>query len=223
MKKVLLLGSALVLGTFLNANAQEAKTRQSGVQYTSLGPVIGIGGSRISNMPGSENMKIVPYIGVGLVYARDAHWGWGGELAISHEGYSTDLGLNTMTVNPVYLRMPLRAYYFFGDYKSAVRPKVYLGPTFGVKLDEVQYMNGTKMNNSDVAPLYPTSTNQFRTFDVGFNTGAGLNVRMAKGVWLNMDMGYNMGFIDAVKDAVNSNYNVNENLRFNAGILFGLN
>jgi hypothetical protein len=217
MKKVLLLGSALVLGTFINANAQAKQA-----QYTSLGPVMGIGSSRITNMAGSENAKFSPSLGVGLVYAKDAHWGWGGELAISHEGYSTNYGINTMSVNPVYLRVPLRAYYFFGDYKSAIRPKVYLGPTFGLKLDEVQYINGTRMNNSDATPVYTAGTKQFRTFDLGFNTGAGLNVRLATGVWLNMDMGYNMGFIDAVRDNVNSGYNVNENLRFNAGVLFGL-
>ena len=217
MKKVLLLGSALVLGLFFKTNAQDAKA-----QYISLGPVFGIGASRISNMPGSENIKASPYLGIGLVYARNAHWGWGGELGISHEGYSTDIGLNTLTVNPVYLRMPLRAYYFFGSYKSAVRPKVYLGPTIGVKLDEVQYMNGNRMVNSDVyTTYYTTNSDQFRTVDIGLNAGGGLNVRLAQGVWLNMDMGYNLGFTDAVADAAN-NYNVNENMRFNIGVLFGL-
>jgi len=47
------------------------------------------------------------------------------------------------------------------------------------------------MSASD-AVTYAVPGNKFRTFDVGFNTGAGLNIRLAKGVWLNMDMGYNM-------------------------------
>ncbi len=211
MKKVLLLASGIILWSFV----------QSKAQYFSIGPVAGLGASRISNMPGNERVKLSPSMGVGFVYSKDAHWGWGSGLNVSLEGYKTDIGPNTISVTPSYLRMPMRVYYFFGDYGNAVRPKLYLGPTVGLKVNESHSMNGAISNGTDVASGYVVNDDMFRTFDVGFNTGAGVNIRLVKAMWLNMDLGYNMGLIDAVKDAGGS-YNMNENLRFNAGLLFGL-
>jgi hypothetical protein len=211
MKKVLLLVTGLFLSVF-----------QSKAQYISLGPVAGFGHSWVSNLTGTDRFKASPYLGIGMVYSKDVHWGWGGELAVSHEGYKADMGMNTVTVNPVYLRLPLRAYYFFGPYKSHIRPKVYLGPSFGFKVDEVQYMNGNRLSNSDViATTYNMHSDMFNSFDVGLNTGAGVNVRLMPGTWLNMDLGYNLGFLDAVDNTANTN-NMNQNIRLNVGVLFGL-
>jgi len=211
MKKALLLATGLFLGVF-----------SSKAQYISLGPVAGFGHSWVSNMTGTANFKASPNLGVGMIYSKDPHWGWGAELDVSHEGYKMDMGVNTVAVNPVYLRLPLRAYYFFGPVSSSVRPKVYLGPSFGFKVDEVQYMNGNKMANSDVmATTYNMNSDMFNSFDIGMNAGAGINVKLMRATWLNMDLGYNLGFLDAVNDAAN-NTNLNQNLRFNAGLLFGL-
>lgn len=211
MKKALVLAGLLLAGS----------TLQSKAQYISIGPVGSFGHSWVSNMTGTAQFKASPTLGLGLVYSKDNHWGWGAELNVSHEGYRMDNGLNTMAVNPVYLRLPLRVYYFFGKYDSNVRPKIYLGPTFGFKVDEVAYMNGSRMSNTDVMTVYSMNNDMFNSFDVGLNTGAGVNVRLMKATWLNMDLGYNLGFLDAVDDAA-GNYNMNQNLRVNVGLLFGL-
>jgi outer membrane protein W len=207
MRKILFLSIALLV---LSAGIAPAQ-----IEYTSIGPVAGFGHNWVSNLFGMNRFNASPYLGVGLVYARDAHWGYGGQAEFSWEGYRVaDQAGNISVATPMYLRVPLRVYYFFGDYKNAVRPKVYLGPSFGLKLSEQDAMRGGDVLASD-------DIGTFRTFDFGLNGGVGLNVRLNKGVWLNTDLGYYQGLTDAVKDPAGK-YNTNQNLALSAGILFGI-
>jgi hypothetical protein len=232
MKKVLLFAAGILIAS-TQSFAQNAQTL-SNSQFISIGPVIGFGDSWVGHMSNSSayfgnvssKTMFMPsgYIGVGLIYARNEHWGWGGQLTLGTEGYKEQYTYNpefgrpyteTYTATPLYLRVPLRAYYFFGDYRNTVRPKVYLGPSFGLKLSESDNVSGG--TESNVA----ATTGTFRTFDFGINAGAGVNIKLAKTIWLNMDLGYTQGLVDVLKDPEN-NYNVNHNLDFNAGVLFGI-
>ncbi len=184
--------------------------------YLSLGPVLGFGHSWVSNMGGTMRFMPSGSIGVGMVYAKHEHWGWGAQLSFTSEGYYTNYnGFNAMGV-PGYLRMPVRAYYFFGDYKNIVRPKVYLGPSIGVKL-----MEQTTRDNVVAGHDMLLHTGDFRTLDFGLNAGAGVNIQLAKGTWLNLDLGYYHGLTDVLDDPAAMNI-MNRNLGINAGILFGL-
>jgi len=207
MKKILLLTTGILM----------ALSTESMAQYLSLGPVGGFGGSWTTGLPGSNRTQPSGYLGLGLVYSKNIHWGWGAQLEVSSEGYRREAMGDEVRDNPVYLRLPIRGYYFFGDYGSKVRPKVYLGPSFGLKLGESSSMS-TMYSDAYMAG----SSNNFRTFDFGLDAGAGLNVRLAKATWLNMDLGYYQGLMDAVKNDAAGNTNMNENLRFNVGVLFGL-
>ncbi|HXS35489.1 MAG TPA: porin family protein [Flavipsychrobacter sp.] len=207
MKRILLLATTIMFAT----------VPQSFAQYISLGPVGGFGTSWVGNMPGTTKFQPSGYLGVGLIYAKNVHWGWGGQLQVSSEGYrKEDMMGDISMVNPVYLRLPLRAYYFFGKQNDNIRPKLYLGPSFGLKLAE----------SSSMSPYYsdayiPGASNDFRTFDFGLNAGAGVNIRLVRATWLNLDLGYYQGLTDAVKDP-SGNYNVNHNLALNVGVLFGI-
>lgn len=214
MRKVLLMIMALTM-FHVAAEAQDAK-KKSDAQYLSLGPVAGIGLNWVSNMGGSGKAMPSGNLGIGLIYAKNEHWGFGGQLTVSAEGYDVMYNGNEMKAVPLYLRMPLRAYYFFGDYKNTVRPKVYLGPSFAAKLSENDYMAN---RFSDVAAYNNTGT--IRPFDIGINAGAGLNFKLAHATWLNLDLGYTQGLLDVVDDPA-KHYNTNQNLAVNAGILFGL-
>lgn len=231
MKKVLLFAT----GALLAATQSFAQNTQnmSNSQFMSIGPVVGFGNSWVGNMSApnyfgnvTAKSKFMPsgYIGVGLIYARNEHWGWGGQLTLGTEGYkkeftyTPDFGRSltqTYTATPLYLRLPLRAYYFFGDYRNIVRPKVYLGPSFGLKLSESDNVSNGSENS------LANTTGTFRTFDFGINAGAGVNIKLAKAMWLNMDLGYTQGLVDVLKDP-HDNYNVSHNLDFNAGLLFGI-
>lgn len=187
-------------------------------QYISIGPVASFGHSWVSNVGGNTRFNPSGSLGVGMIYSRQNNWGFGADLALSFEGLTKDELIDgttyTVKVRPLYLRIPLKVYYFFGDYGDNIRPKVYLGPTLGFKLDEI----------NDVEP-YSTEArlpdNFFRSFDLGLQAGAGANFKISGRTWLNLDLGYYVGLLDAV-DAAADNYNMNQNLRLNVGVLFGL-
>lgn len=214
MKKVLFI--AAILTAFQASSFAQETARKSNTQYLSLGPVAGVGLNWVSNMAGSSKGMVATNFGIGLIYAKDDHWGWGGQLVASAEGYNVSYNGTTVKAMPLYLRMPLRAYYFFGDYKDVVRPKIYLGPSLAVKLSE----NDDFPNHYTDAAIY-NNTGMFRTFDLGINAGAGVNIKVSKATWLNLDLGYTQGLMDVVDDPA-SHYNTNQNLAFNAGVLFGL-
>jgi hypothetical protein len=212
MKRILLFAAGLLALT-TSSNAQSSKM---GSDLT-LGPVVGMGNSWVGNMPGTNRFMPNGNIGVAAIYSDNSHWGWGSQLTFASEGYRIDYMGNTYTAAPLYLRLqPIRAYYFFGDVKSIVRPKIYLAPSLGIKLSEMDYVNG--YHDSYMAGNMGT----FRTLDFGLNAGAGVNVKLARGTWLNADLGYYQGLTDAVKGGMATNYNVNHNLGLNLGVLFAI-
>ncbi len=214
MKKTLLLAAIAMIG--LGANAQETTKKKNEAQYLSIGPVAGVGMNWVSGLPGSSKAMLSTNFGLGMIYAKNEHWGFGGQLMVSAEGYDFDYGGHEFKAMPLYLRMPLRAYYFFGDFKNTVRPKVYIGPSLAVKLSENDNMPARNMDN-----FINRNSGEFNPFDLGINAGGGVNIKMSRSIWLNLDVAYTQGLLDAVNDPA-GNYNTNMNLGFGAGLLFGL-
>jgi len=212
MKKIVLLTAAF---TITLAGAALAQDKKSNAEYISIGPVIGFSHNWVSNMYGSNKLNAGGYIGAGLVYSKDPHWAWGGQVTFSKEGYRVGDPINNISTGiPVYLRIPLRAYYFFGNYGDDIRPKVYLGPSFGIKLAESDdTRGGDVLNAQNIGPC--------RTFEAGINAGVGMDVRVKKGVWFDTDLGYTQGLTDAVKDPAGT-YNTSQNLAISFGLLFGI-
>jgi hypothetical protein len=215
--------------TYTTTSTYAAYTRPSAgkrsmASHLSLGPVIGLGGSWVSNVSGDKNFKFAPALGVGLVYSRNDHFGIGAQLLVSHEGYSTEYTManghkEELQINPVYLRLPVQFTYFFGNYGDRVRPKIYAGPSIAVKVDEVYHYTASNLNPTE--GNY-TSGNMFRTFDAGLTAGLGANIRIGKLMWLNTDIGYYHGLVDVIENDAANNFNANRNLRLNVGLMWGL-
>lgn len=211
----------IVLTTGLVLSALISTYAQSGAQYWSLGPVLGFGGSWLT---GLNNQDFMPSgeVGLGVIYSRHEHWGFGADLTGSSEGYSVDYMKDNISyhtdVMPVYLRLTPKAYYFFGEYGDVVRPKLYLGPSVAYKMSEEQSM--TKSSNvvmSDVPATVAPRGDVFNDWDFGIKVGAGANIQLAKSVWFNADAGYYQGLAD-----VTGMDNMNSHLRLNLGVMFGL-
>lgn len=215
MKKIGLLTLCIALSLAGMAQDQDNKKMPS---YISIGPTVGVGHSWVSSEP---NMNFKPSVeaGVSVLYSRYNHWGFGGIVSVSHEGYSTDVyKLNnwyTNTFDPVYLRVTPRAYYFFGQYGNAVRPKVYAGPSLGIIVSEDKYIN--EPGPIETSNNVPISANVFNTVDFGANVGAGVNIQLYKRTWLNVDADYYHGFTNATIRG-----NKNRRVRGNVGLLFGI-
>lgn len=206
--KVIMLAATLF--TTVPSFGQNSKS-----QYMSVGPVVGMGHSWLSDR--NNVFKPSAHLGLGLVYSKHENWGVGGIVTVSHEGYAYEYVRNGSiyknAVDPTYLRMNPRVYYFFGRYTDVVRPKLFIGPSLGVKLTEDRYYDEPLMNGDYVT--YNTSST-FNTMDLGINTGAGVNIKLGTNTWLNLDADYYHGLTNATPDG-----SKNRALRANAGLMFG--
>ena len=201
-----------------------AQNANSFASHLSLGPVLGIGGSWVSNTSGNRGFKTSPALGIGLVYSTNQHFGIGAQLLVSHEGYETEYTMpngsrEEVEINPVYLRLPIQFTYFFGDFGDRVRPKIYVGPSIAVKVDEVHHYTSDALR-----PLEGDlkSGDLFDGFDAGLTAGIGANFRIGRLTWLNTDIGYYHGLVDVLDNDVSRNFNGNRNLRLNVGLMWGL-
>jgi len=192
-------------------------TQQVKAQHVSLGPAIGFGDAWMSNM---DNVQFKPTFNVGatFIYSVVPHFGIGADLRVHFmEGVAekTTMGsiVEKTSLNATYLRLPIKFIYFFGQYGDRLRPKLYVGPSFGVLL-------GGKTISKQENPDYRTeinTTDVLNSFDFGLMAGAGLNWRLHKATWLNLDLIYTHGLTDAGKM---DGYQANRNFGISAGITF---
>jgi len=138
--------------------------------------------------------------GITAIYAPGAHWGAGIDVLYSGEGVKLKSGDYENMSQVDYLRIPLKAIYFFRKYEDDFRPKVSLGPTLGFKVDDY----GNK---------------GFTSFDFGANASLGFNYRLMRAVWLNVDVSYYQGFLDVYD--LNDVNDHNGNVRLNVGLCLG--
>jgi hypothetical protein len=200
MKKIIL-SALLFLG--VHAFAQNNNT---------IVPVPPIEQSKLSIgfMGGYGHSFIMPYqnytfnssweAGLSSTYSNWAHWALGFDITYSSEGSSLKVSDQTYKTQLDYIRVPMRAIYFFKDYEDDFRPKITLGPTLGFLVNEV---------NSTGASA----------FDLGGSVSLGFNYRLMRAVWLTADVNYYQGFLDVYSD--NSLNDMNGNARINLGLSFG--
>lgn len=175
----------------------------------SLGPNAGVGSSWISNTTNSK-AKLSGNAGLALVYSAAEHFGIGLDAKYSFEGGKFQQGSQDVTADLNYFRLPLKAIYFFGSYGSKVRPKVFVGPSFGFLAGGETQIEGQQN------PI--KSKDYFKSFDFGVTAGAGVNVRLVKNTWFNADVNYLHGITD-----IRENFDQhNRNLGVNVGVNFGL-
>ena len=214
-----------------------AQEKKSTAKFMSLGPVVGLGHSWINNgkYPGGDKQLFKPVLqlGVSFIYSRKEHWGFGGDGVISHEGYKSVLGyplvlvlrqtnpyanpmFEHLTIHPVYVRIRPKFYYFFGSYRHTVRPKVVVGPSVGYKLDEIWYIDEEKIDKK----LQSATGEIYKKMDVGGLIGVGLNIRLTKSSWFNIDGNYYHGFMNVSR---HNGFNIqNRHLKLTAGVMLGI-
>lgn len=215
MKKILL--SIVSLAT-IGISAASA-------QYVSFGPIVG-GGFSGANHDNRETVKIGSYeVGLSMIYAKKEHWGFGVDLLYSKEGFRENYRMPSainfdVQHNLHYVRIPIKAIYFFGQYNDKFRPKIFGGPTLGFGVAEVNKFianneaTETYLNRADINYINECNT----SIDLGLQIGAGINFNMGKGRWLNTDVSYYHGLLN---QAGNDNEKfTNYNLRLNVGLLF---
>ena len=207
-----LLCIALIV-TVCSVRAQKFK------QNVSFGPIVGLGHSWVSGLEGDKEFKLSPSAGVTMVYSAGAHWGFGFDVKFSREGVKQEqpflAGSSEATLNAHYIRMPFKAMYFFGQLGDKVRPKIMAGPSLGFLVGGKQKLEA---NHETIAEV--KSKDIVNTFDIGVNSGLGLNMRLTRNTWLNTDVTYYHGLRDIRK---NGDFDwKNRNIAWNVGVAFGI-
>ena len=213
MKRHLLLLGALAIALAGNA------------QRSSIGITGGGGFSWMSNTGHNLDKHASYNGGLTYVYSSETHWGLGVDVKYSREGakyeYPGVLGgilsnvtnkTYSYTSDADYIRVPLRAIYFFNKYDKAVRPNISLGPSFGFLTGGT--ISNSQNNNKD------NVTDYYKKFDFGLQATAGASFRLATALWLTADIAYYQGLI---KQNINgSNNMMNGNLVLNLGLRIGI-
>lgn len=174
-----------------------------------VGPVAGFGHAWLSGGEGNNKYKASGNFGLQLYYSPTDHIGIGAGLGYSIEGGKREIGATTYTARLNYLRLPIQAIYFFGDFGDRVRPKIGFGPSIGFLLGGKQSIGSGETGVGD----------DYKSIDVGMIANGGIHYRLVSGIWLTMDMNYYFGLADITEAAVK---NKNHNIGFNAGLAFGV-
>ncbi len=238
MKKLILAVTVLCTASLLNA------------QKFSIGPSVGVGHAWLSE---NINLVVVPGVGasttyegnkqfytafnagVAMNYSGNESWGVGMDIKYSKEGGQYQFKANNedydLSLKHTYIRVPIRATYYFREWGDGIRPKVSAGPTLGFLMDAESRFEGAGIASQDETT---DTKDEIEKFDLGLNAGIGCNFRLAPNMWLNTDIVYNHGFMKVNKNdppAVGTTPGIymqptgdfkNRNVSLNVGLLFGL-
>ncbi|MBC8172830.1 MAG: PorT family protein [Chitinophagales bacterium] len=207
MNKLKIVGMTLCAG-FLYFSAA--------AQTISLGPIGSFGGSwvSVSDSSGADKLFHPAWsVGLTLIYSPSEHWGFGLDARYSREGSTFKHQISgtevETTLNLAYVRIPLKAIYFFKEYGDPVRPKLFAGPSFGL-------LASAEAEDFDQTSFY-------NALDIGLIIGGGVNIRLAEAIWLNTDLAYYQGLMDISNDDIGlTENNLNSNVSLSVGLAFGI-
>jgi hypothetical protein len=209
MKKIIL--SSLLIGGALAAKSQNL----------SMGPVIGINHSWLTNSGNNRHFNPGLNVGGTLTYSFNPSWGVGADLLFSMEGVknrSENMATTTRDANLNFIRFQPKLIHFFGDLGDAVRPKLFVGGSLGVLTGgSTKTIVSTNDESADVVTKRP-SKDLYNSFDAGIMAGGGINFRIGTATWLNTDLVYNNGLVDLTKS--DNNWSASRGVSFNVGITF---
>ena len=193
-------------------------------QSNSLGINAGFGHSWIKN---HQDVQFNPHgnFGVSFVHSTKSSFGFGADLKFSFEGgqeeYTAGGSKFEHTTDLNYVRVPLKAIFFFGNYGQRLRPKIHVGPSLGFLVGAndkiVNTANGNILSDRK-------SDDDYHNFDIGVQGGVGFNYRLVKNTWFTTDLNYYTGFKDIRQPLVGGTQPkyVNNNVALNIGVNWGI-
>ena len=192
-------------------------------QNVSFGPIAGFNHSWITGTSQSDREFNAGFtVGARLTYSIDPHWAIGADAVFSNEGFrAKNMISQTQFTNNTdlnYIRIPLKATYFFGELGDKLRPKLYLGPSLGFLVGGKTELETRNMTTGATINTKTNSRDNYKSFDAGAIIGTGFNYRIGSSTWLNFDLSYTNGFMDISKSV--STWNSNRNFGVGLGVTF---
>lgn len=201
-------------------------------QTLSIGPRIG---GTLTKFGGLNNASYKPGLTAGafLVYSKREHSGLGIEILYSGEGsMHENTTINGSTTNKYeyntrlhYIKVPFHATYFFNNAGDNLRPKISLGPSVGFLMGTKQNITLTSITNgtSTVTKSENRLLDNYNRLDVGLALRTGFNYKIKSKLWLNVDLRYNYGFLNILKNAAYGSDKINnQGASLSIGLGYGL-
>lgn len=203
IKNYLLLVSFLII---LNSTAFS--------QYVTFGRAFSFGHAYITEKDVQHKFFFSLTGGLSITYADNEHYGFAADVVYATEGSnSKTAGVAGDIQNKIklgYIRIPFKYIRFLGEYGDPIRPKIFVGPSFG-------YLVSAETNKENTKA-------EFNKFDMGLHIGVGANKIICDRIWLNTDITYTQGILDVTKQSQNNNeINLNGSVRLNISLLLGTN
>lgn len=176
---------------FFGANFMTAQA-----QNTSIGLRGGLNFAKISGDDVSPDTKSKLGVNFGalLTYSITSNFGITGELNFTGKGYKD--GSSDVTVGINYLEIPIYGAYYFGAADASLRPKIFAGPTVGILMTATAKGDDTDL---DLKEFY-------EPLELGAVFGVGVHKRVGDGNWVCIDLRYNLGVTDIIKDNLGTIY-----------------
>lgn len=202
MKKIILLASLFssLISFSQNNNGLDPPVPAEQSVF-SIGPQGGFGHTFITPYKGARFQPSWD-AGVAAIYAPGVHWGVQLDIRYSAEGCKIE-DVENKSTNAIflrYVRVPLKAVYFFNRYEDDFRPKITLGPSIGFLNEQVNSIGA-------------------KSVDFGANASIGFHYRLVRAIWFTADVNYYQGFTDVYETTTERE--MNGNLRLDMGLMFG--
>jgi hypothetical protein len=197
----------LVLVSMQAFGQARPRTRQT----LSISPRIGF---NVSNLRGDiDNNRSAAGLAVGgmLTYSVVSHFGVSLEALYSQRGARYEANNTVFTSRINYVEIPVYGRYFLRT-EGDLRPNIFLGPSFGFKLNARTY-------NSD-RTVDINATEAYNAVDAGLTAGIGINYLLRPGRRLLFDARYTFGLTDIAANTDRQVYN--SVFTITAGLSFGV-
>ena len=194
MKKLMVIVGMLALG--IGSSQTTGKTW--------IGPSVGFGHAYF--VPYNSDIEFQPQYSVGLTttYNFDDIWGITGSALFSSEGRLMDDGRNKTDIRLDYIRIPVRGIVYFAGMEETVRPKISVGPSLGILVNEDGTREGERAESADF----------------GINATGGFDIKVNEEVSLTAEVNYYQGFIKNRPNYSKKEYN--GNVGVSVGLLFAI-
>lgn len=169
-----------------------------------VGPSLGFGHAYF--VPYSSDVEFQPMYSGGItgLYTPNDWFGIAADIRYSAEGRLWDDGRKQSDIRLEYVRIPVKGTVYFASRGENVRPKLTLGPSLGLLVNET----GT------------TAGQRAETADFGMNASGGFDFKVNDDVFLTAEVNYYQGFIKNRPNYSKNEYN--GNIGLHVGVIFAV-
>lgn len=217
----------LFLAAFVCAISTSAFAQQSD-RVWSIGPEVGASFFK-QGMDDEFSSKYKAGLVAGgfVTYSINNAYAFTAKVLYTQKGMSGNIFNTDLEERLSYIEVPVLARVFFNR-DGAVRPNLFLGPSFGFqtgakwKIADGEYENVEDSGIREILGDADSYKDAYNTFDFGLSGGLGVNVRVGEEIYFIVDARYTYGLTNIYKNTPEDFKHNNHGLAVTAGLSFGI-